>query len=684
MHDSNDRDRILDASDIADVVGEHCALKPKGREYVCLCPFHDDRNPSMYVVPHKQIFHCFVCGAGGNAIDFVMRYHGMGFREALELLANKAGVELTKRQPTRRGVTGETSGGGGGGGDEASRDDIARANAFALEFYRSVLQHKAHGEAARAVIAKRGIAEEMVEAFAIGAAPERFDGLVRTIEARKLDPRPFVAAGLLKPRERAGGHYDALRNRLIFPILDQAGRPIAFGGRIINPEDNPKYLNSPETKLFQKGSTLYGLKQAWPAIRREKAVVVTEGYTDVIACHQAGFEHVVATLGTALTERHANLLKRVVDRVILLFDGDEAGQRAADRALEVFFREPVDVQIAVLPGGGDPDDVLKQPGGEESFQAALDDAVDALDYRFGRFAQRLDKSGLGVGSHARAALIEQDLRRLVELGLPELSPIVQGAIAKRYAKVAGVDEAAVRETLTEARRTARRRPRNRPGSVVESTASAASAEGPDGVGSRSELSAPRSPKTAADHALACVLAQASLAKELAEWTAAQVALRDDVPFGEPSDFVHDLRALTQNGAYSSAPARRIAQRIDAWAQAEGAHLGLRPDQAALARVLSESGDEDELGVARSFAMAAERLSEGDSKRIAEHWFDCLREVKRAAGVVDARDISTPAGAAHGSGLDDAASPELAALLEARRKAHDAFGGNPRAMPRPRV
>jgi DNA primase len=675
---SNDRDRVLDASDIADVVGEHCALKAKGREYVCLCPFHDDRNPSMYVVPQKQMFHCFVCGAGGNAIDFVMRYHGMGFREALQLLAEKAGIELTPLR--RQDAAGRAAQPNVQADGEWTRDELAKANSFALDFFRSVLRHAEHGAAAREAITTRGIADEMVERFELGAAPDRFDGLLKTIEARRLDPRLFEAAGLVKRRERDGGYYDALRNRLIFPILDQAGRPIAFGGRILNPDDTPKYLNSPETALFLKGSTLYGLKQAWPGIRHKKTVVVTEGYTDVIACHQHGFDNVVATLGTALTPKHANLLKRVVDRVVLLFDGDEAGQRAADRALEAFFREPVDVQIAVLPGGRDPDDILTADGGSELFRQTIDGAADALEYRFGRFAERLETAGLGRGSAARAGLIEQDLRRLVDLGLYELSPIVQSTVARRYAAIAGVDEAAVRDTLTSARRRVKRSPaRNRAAGDDESARTDSTGASPaDGR----TAEPPRLPKTAADHALACVLAQPALAEAVNNWRATQTAQHASAGFGEPTDFLSDLRALTQNGAYSSAHARDLARLIGTWTN-EGAHLGLPQGAAAVQRVINESRDEIEQGVARSFAMAVERQCDADPHRVAEHWHACIMEVKRAAGLAPT-PVATPS--QHGDHETTTPDPtdDLARRLEARRQAHGAYGGNPRAMPKPRI
>lgn len=440
---NDDKQRVLDATDIVRLVGDHVALKAKGKEYVGLCPFHNDRNPSMYVVPAKQIFHCFVCGAGGGSIDFVMRLHGMAFIEALKFLADRAGIEMAPR-PARGGTPGSDESHGGAEG--VTKEDLLAANAFALEFFRTILRHPEHGALARAVVQQRRIADQMAEMFQLGASPDRWDGLLKMIESKRMDPLPFVAAGLLKKRE-TGGLYDALRNRLIFPILDQIGRPIAFGGRKINPEDEPKYLNSPETPLFNKSATLFALPQAFRSIQNERCAIVTEGYTDAIACHQAGFTNVVATLGTALTPRHASLLRRYCDKVVLLFDADEAGQNAADRALEVFFTEPVDVLVMQLPGGKDPDEVLKTEGGVDVFKRQFAAAVDMLDFRFGRKNAEMRARGALPGSAGFTRMVEEDLARLSELGLDRVSPLRRQAILSRYASMAGVGVEIINQTL---------------------------------------------------------------------------------------------------------------------------------------------------------------------------------------------------------------------------------------------
>jgi DNA primase len=445
---NEDRERVRDASDIVRVIGEHIALKAKGREFVGLCPFHDDHKPSMQVAPSKQIFKCFSCGAGGDVFTFVEKYHKMQFREALEYLAERGGVELS-RHDERRGPGGEPGVGEefaveSGGGGPASRAELIRANTLAMEFFRTILRTE-HGAPSREAIQGRGIAPEMVDAFALGAAPDRWDGLVQTLQKRGEPLGLFAEAGLLKRRED-GGYYDTFRNRLIFPIHDQIGRTIAFGGRKLREEDEPKYLNSPESRVFEKSGTLYGLHRASRSIQQQRMAIITEGYTDTIACHQAGFTNAVATLGTALTARHAAVLRRLCDTVVLLFDGDEAGRRAADRAVEVFFAAELDVKIATLAGftdAKDPDELLKREGGAEALRRALDGAVELLEYRHARLRERL----AGAGMAALNRMIEEELARLVQLGFNRVPLLRRRLIIKRLAALAGVDERTISLSL---------------------------------------------------------------------------------------------------------------------------------------------------------------------------------------------------------------------------------------------
>jgi DNA primase len=573
---SDDRQRVLDATDIVRLIGEHVAIKPKGREYVCLCPFHDDHNPSCYVVPHKQIFHCFVCGAGGNAIDFVMKHHQLGFREALQLLADRAGVELT---PSRKQ-------GGAAGASETpgvSKQDVAEAGAFALDFFRMILRHESHGAAAREAIERRGFTSETVDAFELGAAPDRWDGLLKTIEKRRLEPAPFVAAGLLRQRD-SGGLYDAFRNRWIFPIRDQVGRVVAFGARKLRDEDEPKYLNSSETPIFDKSAVCYGLPQATERIRESRRAIVVEGYTDVIACHQGGERNVVATLGTALTPRHARTLRRLCDEVVLVFDGDDAGQRAADRALEVFFAEPVDVRIAVLPGGADPADLLGSEGGPEAWRAAIEGATDALDYRFGRLREKLAP----MSPTARIRAVEEDVAHLQSLGAARLSPIRRKTVIRKLAQLAGVDETAIAAAFKAA--PARRSP--------------APAETPAPAHAATEPSGP------AEHLIGVLFA----APALLDLTNA--------------DDLRRLEALaSERGPIAAGLARFIAEA--------------KARRTPPVDLLRELEDPSARAAAISWSRCVERVCEGDPERLKSHAEGCLSRLARLTSPPASAESSEP-------------------------------------------
>ncbi|MEM1185069.1 MAG: DNA primase [Planctomycetota bacterium] len=427
---SDDIRRVREATDIVRVVGDVVQLKPKGREFVCLCPFHDDRNPSMYVIPGKQIFHCFVCGAGGDALTFAQRYHGLSFPDALKMLADEAGIELTPRRKGESKPQDDQS-------DEIDRSTLKAVNEAAMGFFRRILTHPEHGKPGRAVVEHRGISPEMVERFAIGASADRWDGLLLYAKQRGIPESHLFAAGLAKQRENGSGSYDALRNRLIFPILGEAGEPIAFGARRIDDEDEPKYLNSPETALFHKSKTLFGLHQARDAIRREGWVAVVEGYTDVIACHQHGIENVVGTLGTALTAEHAKRLRWKCDRAVLLFDGDDAGQRAADRAFEVLFAGELDVSVVVLSDhtdAKDPDELLAREGGRDLLLDALRNGRDLTEVHF----ERLRAKAVGKGIAGARRLAEDEIRRLLDAGMDRMEPRARSALLGKMAEVTGV------------------------------------------------------------------------------------------------------------------------------------------------------------------------------------------------------------------------------------------------------
>lgn len=626
MHQVGEPDnkrRVLEATDIVRLIGDHVTLKPKGREFGCLCPFHNDHNPSMYVVPAKQIFHCFVCGAGGNALDFVMRFHGMGFRQALEFLAERAGIEIVsvRSAPSARG--------GAGGAGESSRDEIHEANASAMRFFRGVLAHAEHGAAARAVIARRGISDEMVESFGIGAAPDRWDGLASFARSKSLELRPFIDAGLIKKRESSEGCYDLLRHRLVFTIFDLIGRPIAFGGRKLRDEDEPKYLNSPESKVFDKSSTLFGLKQALRSIQSSRTAVVTEGYTDVIACHQHGFTNVVATLGTAFTPKHASILCRYCDSLVLLFDGDEAGQRAADRALEVVFKEPLDVRVASISGGKDPDELLKLEGGNEKFRAMLSGAIDVIEYWFVRLRDRLDREGKPVGSAARDSEITAAIKRWFELGLGNLPLLRQHSIEKKVWRLSGADGKTIERVFAAERAKSRLGPAG-----PETKRAAASRRGP------------------AESALGCLLCEPTLAQ---------------------SNF-EAIEEIAEALAYSSPPS------VAAIAASVSARAARRLDT-GLEALLDEFEDGATREAATALFTEVHRVCDGSRERITKFWKDCLDSMKQEQARRTLEELSKSAA---GPSDDALMNDSALARLRLSQQLHQDMGGNPRALPRPRV
>ncbi|HEX8875299.1 MAG TPA: DNA primase [Phycisphaerales bacterium] len=563
--DNDDVQRVRDAVSIERIIAEHVTLKPKGREFAGLCPFHDDHNPSMAVVPRKQIFHCFVCGTGGDVFSFVQKFHKMDFREALEYLAQRGGIELKPRKAPAPGEEPATS-----------RTKLIEANATAAEFFKTIYRHPEHGSAARAVVAMRGISEEMVERFGVGAAPDRMDGLLLTLSRKGLDSRVFIEAGLLRDRE--GRVYDTFRHRLMFPITDQIGRFIAFGGRKMRDEDEPKYLNSPESRVFNKSATLFGLAQAAKAIQVARTAVITEGYTDTIACHQAGLENAVATLGTALTREHAVILRRLCDRVVLLFDGDDAGQRAADRAAEIFFAEPLDVVVATLDkftDAKDPDELLKRDGGLEVLNKALAAGVDVLKYRFDRVASTIKGGGIA----ARSRAVEQEVERLAELGLTDVEPVRKRMIVRELARLAGVDEQTVSRAVPAARGARPVRREAKP--EVSETARLATG-----------------PLTAAEALIGCALSDPSLLTTLDAAARAIIA-----PNRFEGEAVQSLVAT-------------LLLRLDAAESCE------------LVAMLSALPNEASRSAATILAARTEQECGGDTAVLHRHWGECLRLAQR--------------------------------------------------------
>ena len=371
-------DDLLARSDIVEIVGARVPLKRQGKEYAARCPFHDERSASFTVSPTKQFYHCFGCGAHGTAISFLMNYDRLEFLDAVDELAKRVGMEIP-RDTQQRNANPETR-------------DLYGAMEAASAFFRTQL---ANSDKARAYVERRGIAPEIVERYAIGYAPDGFSALR---DALGTDPRrmQLLERGGLFSKNDKGNVYDKFRDRLMFPIHDRRGRTIAFGGRVIDPEDSPKYLNSPETALFHKGRELYGLWQAKQANAKLERLIVVEGYMDVVALAQYGVSQAVATLGTATTPDHAELLFRSAPDVFFCFDGDRAGRSAAWKALESVLPRMKDGRQAFflfLPDGEDPDSIVRKEG-VDGFDARLRDATPLSEFFYASLSGDVNLSSL--------------------------------------------------------------------------------------------------------------------------------------------------------------------------------------------------------------------------------------------------------------------------------------------------
>ena len=386
---------VLQAVDIVQLVGQSVALKRRGKDYVGLCPFHSEKTPSFHVSPGKQYFRCYGCKVSGNAIDFVIQRDRVTFIEALRSLGEQAGVEMPKY-----GVSKEKMG---------ERQVLLEAHSAACGFFEKLLADEGSGRAARAYLEKRGIDAASIKRFQIGVAADAWDALLRSPTMRKYPPQLLAVAGLLKPRTNGDGFYDTFRNRLMFPIRDENGRVIAFGGRVMpGSEDPAKYLNSPETPLFSKSRCVFGLDLARQRIVETRTVAVVEGYTDVVMAHQFGVSNVVSILGTAMTEQHVAIMRRFADKIVLLFDPDTAGDTAVNRAVELFLTQPVEIAIAALPEDVDPDEYLIARGAE-AFEKVLSSASDALTFKW----KLLDRQFAGSDDlTGRAKAVEEYLGTL--------------------------------------------------------------------------------------------------------------------------------------------------------------------------------------------------------------------------------------------------------------------------------
>jgi len=411
---------------VVDVVGETVALKRAGSVYKGLCPFHAEKTPSFIVSPDREGWHCFGCGQGGDIFTFVMRRDGLDFREALARLAERAGVELSER--TAR--------------EDRRKRRLRDALEAAITWYREVLLRTPQGERARHYLAERGLSDETLERFAVGYAPNAWDALSKRLQARGFSDDELVAAGLSSPSNR-GGVIDKFRGRVIIPIRDQSGRPTGLGGRILPGAEGPKYLNTPSTPLFDKSRTLFGIDLAKSAMRRDKVGVVVEGYTDVMAAHQAGFTNVVASLGTALTGGQVELALKYADEIALAYDVDLAGDSAARGGLLAQLgpnHSVSKVRLVRIPAGKDPDELIRID--PEAWRRAVADAKDVVSYEIDRLAAEYSLESV-PGKRAFTGRVLALIK-----GVPDR--LEQGFYLQKLARLVAVDERTLAEAMAKA------------------------------------------------------------------------------------------------------------------------------------------------------------------------------------------------------------------------------------------
>jgi DNA primase len=410
-------DKIRESNDIVDLITEYVPLKKRGKNYVGLCPFHPEKKPSFSVSPDKQIYYCFGCGQGGNVITFLMSHEKLGFTEAIRTLAKRAGITLPRKPMDR--------------GKQEIYDKLYFANQIAHQYFQNCLNHKTMGKRVRDYLEARGLKQETVESFGIGYAPPGWEGLLRFAKSKGVDLRILNSAGLVVESEKKEGYYDRFRDRLIFPISNLSSRIIGFGGRVLKEEDEPKYLNSPETSIYQKGKLLYGLNLSKEIIRENNSAVVVEGYMDLISLYQAGMKNVVASSGTAFTSDQARLLSRYADKVFLLFDSDSAGRKAALRSVDSLFDAGLDVLVMDLPSGEDPDSFVKK-NGVKSILEKEKEAKSFIDFKVESIGEKFSK--LSIPEQ------EKVISEFTQTGQNIRDPVRRGLFLTKVAQKLEIDE----------------------------------------------------------------------------------------------------------------------------------------------------------------------------------------------------------------------------------------------------
>ena len=411
-------DQVRLSIDIVDVVGDHVALTRRGKNFVGLCPFHDDSTPSLNVSQEKQIYKCFACGAGGNSFTFLRDIENISFIEAVRQLADRAGIALPDAKPADPD-------------QQEVFDQIYRANELAVKYFHHLLTQDEKAADAMAYLENRGINRDVIDAFSLGYAPDQWDGFLQIATRRDFSPQILERAGLVLQRQTGGGFYDRFRNRITFPIHAATGRPVAFGARALDPDEQAKYINSPETPVYNKSATLYGLWRNRDAIRDAGVALVVEGYMDLIALAQYGIENAVASSGTALTTDQARLIRRYAPKTILIFDGDTAGAAAAMRGIGSLFEVGLEVRVVTLPEDHDPDSYVRAHG-PDGLPRLTENAASAIDFLIEQFAQRDDLSTVDGKTRTANALAEL-IGRITDNALKQF-------LIKDIAEKIGIDE----------------------------------------------------------------------------------------------------------------------------------------------------------------------------------------------------------------------------------------------------
>ena len=412
--------KIKEQNDIVDVISERVKLKKTGKNYTGLCPFHNEKSPSFTVSTEKQIYKCFGCGEAGNVISYVMKDRNVTFPEAARILARRANISIEVDN----------------GENNVQRDMYKKMYNINVETARYFYENLRKDKKAELYFLNRGITEATMKKFGLGFSFDKWDGLLLYLKKKGYSELDLLNIGLIVKSPK-GSYYDRFRNRIMFPVFDYMGKVIGFGGRVLD-DSKPKYLNSPETPLFHKGLNLYGLNFVIKN-NRSRTIIIVEGYMDCISLHQYGFSNVVASLGTALTINQAKLLKRHVDKVIISFDADFAGQAATIKGLEILRSEGFDLRVLIVPSGKDPDEYIKNSG-KQAFQKLIDDALPLIDYR-------LKRAGDGI-NFSNSEMIIQYVKKVTEI-ITELDPVEKDVYIKKVSEETGIKEQAIYDLLSE-------------------------------------------------------------------------------------------------------------------------------------------------------------------------------------------------------------------------------------------